>query len=77
MQLEWESIFSGTYTDTQIMNRLHKLRKLQHDAERRSFREGLPIRKDLFAQAEAEAAVFFANTYGVHLITGGKDDAPE
>ena len=31
-QLEWESIFSGVYTNTQISTRLYKLRKLQHDA---------------------------------------------
>jgi hypothetical protein len=64
-QLEWESIFSGTHTDAQINTRLHKLRKLQHDAERRSFNDGLPIRQNLFMQAENEAATFFANTYGV------------
>lgn len=72
-QLEWESIFSGTYTDAQINTRLHKLRKLQHDAEYRSFKEGLPIRDDLFKQAQSEATAFFTNTYGVQLLTGGSD----
>jgi hypothetical protein len=51
---------------------LHKLRKLHHDAECRSFKDGLPVRDDLFKQAQNEAAVFFANTYGVHLLPGGK-----
>jgi len=71
-QLEWESIFSGSYTDAQINSRLHKLRKLHHDAECRSFKDGLPVRDDLFKQAQEEAAVFFTNTYGVHLLPGGK-----
>lgn len=72
-QMEWESIFSGSYTDAQINTRLHKLRKLQHDAEQRSFKEGLPIRADLFKEAQEESAAFFVNTYGVHLATGGTD----
>ena len=72
-QLEWESIFSGTYSDAQINTRLHKLRKLQHDAEVRSFKDGLPTRPDLFRSAETEAEAFFTNTYGVHLLQGGND----
>jgi hypothetical protein len=32
--LEWENIFSGRYTDDQIMNLRHKLMKLQHEVER-------------------------------------------
>jgi hypothetical protein len=66
-QLEWEGIFSGRYTNEQIVSRLHKLRKLQHDAEVRSFSNGLPIREELFRQAQEEARAFFVSTYGVEL----------
>jgi hypothetical protein len=64
-QLEWENIFSGRYTDDQIMNRRHKLMKLQHDAERSSFPDGLATRDSLFAQAQQEAKDYFTATYGV------------
>ena len=46
-QLEWENIFSGRYTDDQIMNRRHELMKLQHDAERNSFPDGLATEASL------------------------------
>jgi hypothetical protein len=65
-QLEWENIFSGRYTDDQIMNRRHKLMKVQHDAERMSFPDGLATRDDLFAQAQQEAKDYFTATYGVY-----------
>ncbi len=65
-QLEWENIFSGRYTDDQIMNRRHKLMRLQHDAERTSFPDGLATRDSLFVQAEQEAKDYFTATYGVY-----------
>jgi hypothetical protein len=65
-QLEWENIFSGRYTDDQIMNRRHKLMKLQHDVERTSFPDGLATRASLFSQAQDEAKEYFSVTYGVH-----------
>jgi hypothetical protein len=65
-QLEWESIFSGRYTDEQIMNRRHKLMKVQHDAERTSFSDGLATRDPLFAEAQQEAKDYFTATYGVY-----------
>jgi len=64
-QLEWENIFSGRYTDDEIMNRLHKLRKLLHDAERKSFPDGLEDQQALFARAQQEAKDYFAATYDV------------
>jgi hypothetical protein len=73
-QLEWENIFAGKYDDGQIAKRLHKLRTLHHNAEGRSFHEGLPRRKDLFRLAQAEAAVFFRDTYGVELLQEGAND---
>ena len=41
VQLEWENVFSGRYTDDEIMKRLHQLRKLQLDAENTTFPMGL------------------------------------
>jgi hypothetical protein len=64
-QLEWENIFSGRYTDEQIMNRRHKLMKLQHDAGRTGFPEGLATQVSLFSQAQKEASDYFSATYGV------------
>jgi hypothetical protein len=57
-QLEWENIFSGLYTDDQIMNRRHKLMKLQHDAERTSFPEGLATRESLFSSPAGGPRLF-------------------
>lgn len=65
-QLEWENIFSGRYTDDEIMKRRHKLMKLQHDAERVSFPDGLATQESLFAEAQKEAADYFRTTYGVY-----------
>jgi hypothetical protein len=65
-QLEWENIFSGRYTDDQIMNRRHKLMKVQHDAERTSFPEGLATKGSLFAEAQQEAKDYFKATYGIN-----------
>ena len=65
-QLEWENIFSGRYTDEEIMKRRHKLMKLQHEAERTSFPDGLATRNSLFAQAQQEAESYFKTTYGVY-----------
>ncbi len=64
-QLEWESIFSGRYSNEQIANRRYKLMKLQHDAESRNFPNGLPTKTALFAAAEKEAKDYFAATYMV------------
>jgi hypothetical protein len=64
-QLEWENIFAGRYTDDQIMNRRHKLMRLQHDAERTSFPDGLATQDSLFVQAQQEAKDYFTATYNV------------
>jgi hypothetical protein len=39
--------------------------KLQHEAERASFPDGLATRESLFAQAQQEAKEYFKMTYGV------------
>jgi hypothetical protein len=49
-QLEWENIFLGRYTDEQISTRRGKLMKLQHDAERKAFLSGLPVKEKLLRQ---------------------------
>ena len=64
-QLEWENIYSGRYSDDQVMKLRHKLMKLQHDAERNNFPDGLAARDRLFAQAQHEAKEYFKATYGV------------
>lgn len=64
-QLEWENIFAGRYSDDQIMKLRHKLMKLQHNAERDSFPDGLAVKDDLFADAQNEAKEYFRATYGV------------
>jgi hypothetical protein len=63
--LEWENIFSGKYSDEQISNSRHKLMKLQHDAERKSFPTGLPVKEKLFAAAQSEAKDYFAAMDGI------------
>ena len=65
-QLEWENIFSGRYTDDQIMNLRHKLMKLQHEAERSSFPDGLATQDALFAESQKDAGEYFTATYGVY-----------
>jgi hypothetical protein len=62
-QLEWEGVLTGSYADDQIMKRLHKLRKLRHDADSHSFPQGLKSNKSLFAKAEEDAKRYVAITY--------------
>jgi hypothetical protein len=66
VQLEWENIFSGRYTDDEIMKRLHQLRKLQLDAENRCFPDGLAERNALLDRAKQESSEYLAATYGVN-----------
>ena len=71
-QLEWENIFSGRYTDEQIMNRRHKLKKLQHEAERKNFPNGLAEKEAFVAEAEQEAVDYFAAMYSVKIPLGSE-----
>jgi hypothetical protein len=66
VQLEWENIFSGQFTDAEIMTRLHKLRKQQLDARNRNFPDGLVPVPALLIQAKEEADAYFKTTYGVN-----------
>jgi len=66
VQLEWENIFTGRYSDEEIMTRLHKLRKLQLDALQHNFPDGLAARDSLLAQAKQEAEAYFKSMYGVN-----------
>jgi hypothetical protein len=66
VQLEWEYIFSGKYSDEEMMKRLHQLRKLQLDAEKNNFPDGLATREILLDRAKQDAAEYLENTYGVY-----------
>lgn len=63
VQLEWESILSGRFTDDQISSRLHKLRKLRLEAEWRNFPEGLAEKPELVKEAKEHAQDYFAKSY--------------
>ena len=63
--LEWENVFSGRLSDAEIGNRRGKLMKLQHDAERKNFPDGLATKANLFALAQREAEEYFSSTYRV------------
>ena len=72
VQLEWENIFSGRYSDEEIMNRLHRLRKLQLDALQHNFPDGLAEHHRLLVQAKQIAETYFKSTYyGVNSTSGG------
>jgi len=72
-QLEWENIFTGHYTDDEIMSRWHKLMKLQHDAEAKNFPNGLPFRQVDFSQAETETENYFKRVADVQKYEQGRD----
>ncbi len=77
-QLEWDGVSSGVYSNTQINNRLHKLRKLHHEAESQSFhQEGLPTNAELFKEAQSQAEAFFSLNYGVELTARGENNENE
>jgi hypothetical protein len=61
-ELEWENIYSGRFADEQIMLMWHKLKRLQHDLERKNFPDGPASRESLMLAAEAEAEDYFAST---------------
>jgi hypothetical protein len=65
VQLEWENISSGRYTDEEIMKRLHQLRKLRLDALQHNFPDGLAARNPLAVQAKQVAEDYFQTAYGV------------
>jgi hypothetical protein len=65
VQLEWENIFSGRYSDEEIMKRLHQFRKLRLDALQHNFPDGLAARNALAVQAKQTAEDYFEITYGV------------
>ncbi len=66
VQLEWENIFSGRYTDEEIMKLRHKLGKMQLDALQHNFPDELADRHTLLIQAKEIAVSYFATTYGVN-----------
>jgi hypothetical protein len=66
VQLEWEGVFAGRYSDDETMNRLHQLRKLKLEVEKRNFPDGLAEQVALLNRAKQEAAEYLSATYGVH-----------
>jgi hypothetical protein len=65
IQLEWESIYSGKFTDDEIMQLRHRLSKQQLDAETRHFPKGLAQKTAFSEQAAQEAMEYFRCTYEV------------
>jgi hypothetical protein len=70
VQLEWENIFAGRHSDDEIMNRLHRLRKIQLNALQHNFPDGLAERHKLLVQAKRIAETYFESTYGVNSTSG-------
>jgi hypothetical protein len=63
-ELEWQSVFTGRYTDDEVLNRWHKLRMLVHEAERKNFPAGTPPRNQALQEmAEREAADYLRAMY--------------
>ncbi len=54
-----------------IMNHRHKLMKLQHDAERKNFPEGLATNTKLFDLAQKDAETYLQTTYHVGAANAG------
>lgn len=65
VQLEWENIVSSRFTDSDIMRRIHQLRKLRLEALHRDFTDGLAQDASLRNRAKAEAETYFKSMYGV------------
>jgi hypothetical protein len=66
VQFEWESIFQARYSEDEISERIHQLRKLQLEAVNRYFPHGLDQNKKLLAIARNSAALYFESIYGIH-----------
>ncbi len=64
-QLEWDAICTHSYSDKEIMHRLHALRKLQFEAEKRSFPEGVATKINLQKRADQDAKRYLTSTYDV------------
>jgi len=61
---EWESVFSGILSNTEIMERRKKLMQLQHELDGKHFPTGdLPRRPDLLVLAETDAIAYFEDTF--------------
>lgn len=63
VQLEWENIVSGRFTDDQVLNRLHKLRRLRFNAQKANFPDGLAEKADLKDKAKRQVEEYFKANY--------------
>ena len=67
-QMEWENIYAGQLDEGQIAKRRHAMMTRRHEADAKNLPGGLPVRKKLFALAEADAAAYFSNIYQAGAI---------
>src|SRR5262245_11244907 len=54
-QMEWEDVYAGRLDQAEIVRRRHAMMKRRTEAEAKNLPGGLPIKKKLFALAEADA----------------------
>jgi hypothetical protein len=62
-QMEWEDIYAGRLDEAEIAKRRHAMMARRQEADAKNLPGGLPVRKKLFALAEADAATYFNNIY--------------
>jgi len=60
---EWEAIFADNVPDAEITKRRTKLRKLQLEAERKHFPDGIEFPPKIVALANEEAEAYFELTF--------------
>lgn len=61
---EWEGVFSGKFTNEEIIERRRKLMQLQHELEMKHFPSGdLPSRPDLLELAEKDTIAYLEATF--------------
>jgi hypothetical protein len=70
-QMEWEDVYAGRLDEAEIARRRHAMMKRRTEAEAKNLPGGLPVKRKLFALAEADARTYFETTYG---ITVANDD---
>lgn len=64
-QIDWDGVFDGQLGNDEILNRWKKLAKLQLEAERKYFPDGVARPDKLVALAKREVDAYFRATYGV------------
>lgn len=67
-QMEWEDIYGGRLDEGEIAKRRHAMMKRRAEADAKNLPGGLPVKKKLFALAEADAKAYFTNTYKIEVV---------